>query len=200
MGKRRPHDRGHAPRGLQGLEVGDERLQNDCPVLSMTINCFSGSFPEVHGSIPLVNLFRCNGFLSRHCFTTCRMAVDLSSIGCNTHCSNNFNKKSLHGLHGCLRKHLPSLATWPPEGHARCHQQLRCCHFLYYARGGRGTSSTDPFCCALWCSGHGRLETLAHAFLDCPDVAPVARWLCDTWRELAGVEPPCTVEVCFTVV
>jgi hypothetical protein len=35
------------------------------------------------------------------------------------------------------------------------------------------------------------VETLTHAFIDCPKVAPVARWLCDTWRALAGAEPPC---------
>ena len=75
------------------------------------------------------------------------------------------------------------------------HACLGCNAFLCYARGGRGASTTTPFCCAPSCAGLDRPETLTHAFLDCPDVAPVARWLCDTWRELTGVEPPCTAGV-----
>ena len=75
------------------------------------------------------------------------------------------------------------------------HACLGCNAFLCYVRGGRDASATTPFCCSPSCIGRGQMETLTHAFIDCPDVAPVVRWLCDTWRELAGVEPPCTAGV-----
>jgi len=71
------------------------------------------------------------------------------------------------------------------------HACLGCNAFLCYARGGRGASATSPFCSAATCAGRDVVETLTHAFIDCPEVAPVVRWLCDTWRELAGTEPPC---------
>ena len=75
------------------------------------------------------------------------------------------------------------------------HACLGCNAFLSYARGGRHASSTSPYCSALACAGRNAVETLTHAFIDCPEVAPVTRWLCDTWRELAGVEPPCSPDV-----
>lgn len=71
------------------------------------------------------------------------------------------------------------------------HACLGCNAFLCYARGGRGACTTSPFCSAATCAGRNVVETLTHAFIDCPEVAPVARWLCDTWRALAGAEPPC---------
>ena len=75
------------------------------------------------------------------------------------------------------------------------HACLGCNAFLCYARGGRGASATSPLCTAPACTGRHAVETLTHAFIDCPEAAPAMRWLCDTWRELSGAEPPCTPQV-----
>jgi hypothetical protein len=36
----------------------------------------------------------------------------------------------------------------------------------------------------------GAIETLSHAFMDCPVVQPAVTWLCDVWKALSGEEPP----------
>ena len=41
----------------------------------------------------------------------------------------------------------------------------------------------------------GRLETLQHAFLDCPAVAPALRWVRRLWRRMSGASPPNTAAV-----
>jgi len=39
------------------------------------------------------------------------------------------------------------------------------------------------------------IETLTHAFLDCPEAAPAVDWLRETWRCLTGVPVPRTAQV-----
>src|SRR4029079_16390480 len=38
-------------------------------------------------------------------------------------------------------------------------------------------------------------RSLTHAFLDCPEVAPVVDWLRETWHRLTGVPVPRTAQV-----
>jgi hypothetical protein len=46
-------------------------------------------------------------------------------------------------------------------------------------------------CCeATGCFQAGVIETLSHAFLDCPEVTPVIDWMLDTWHHLAGFAIP----------
>ena len=73
------------------------------------------------------------------------------------------------------------------------HASLGCNAFLYHVRRNKSDGqSLDPpplqsaQCGAPSCARAGRLETLSHAFMDCPEVEPVISWLCDTWAALAG--------------
>ena len=61
------------------------------------------------------------------------------------------------------------------------HGQLGCAAFLHHVR-----RSGAPYCEAPGCVQQHQLETLTHAFLECPDVAPVVDWLLATWEQLAG--------------
>ena len=61
------------------------------------------------------------------------------------------------------------------------HLSLGCNAFLSHVRrGGQATCSAPD------CNAAGRLETLSHALLDCPEVLPVWDWACEVWRRLAG--------------
>lgn len=65
------------------------------------------------------------------------------------------------------------------------HGCLGCRAFLAHVRG-----SGLPFCDLPCCQGHGRVEDLSHAFLDCPAAAPVITWLLGTWQALTGLAAP----------
>lgn len=63
------------------------------------------------------------------------------------------------------------------------HGQLGCNAFLRDVRKG----SPATACCTAHTCGHGAaLETLTHAFLECPEVQPAVDWALATWELLAG--------------
>lgn len=72
------------------------------------------------------------------------------------------------------------------------HTCLGCNAFLRHVRR---SDATSPYCASPACAGHDALETLTHAFLDCPAVRPVITWLCETWRLLSGVDVPRTARL-----
>ena len=68
------------------------------------------------------------------------------------------------------------------------HGQLGCNAFLFHTLR-RGSA----LCCNPACAAAGSVETLTHAFLECPAARPAVEWLCDTWAALTGgPRPPCT--------
>ena len=72
------------------------------------------------------------------------------------------------------------------------HGRLGCNAFLNYVQR-RVPAITLPcsnLCRSPFCSTAGHLETLSHAFLDCPDSAPAIDWLCNTWASLTGNAAP----------
>ena len=82
------------------------------------------------------------------------------------------------------------------------HGCLGCKAFLSHARGHHRLRANDPeaarmsLCCdAPQCSLAGTEETLTHAFLNCPEVAPVIDWLLATFQQLANSVVPRTARV-----
>ena len=74
------------------------------------------------------------------------------------------------------------------------HMSLYTGVFYSYVtgKGAAHAGCTSPQC------AEGTLETMQHLFLECPDVAPVADWLCRLWGAIvgpAGTAPPCTAGV-----
>ena len=72
------------------------------------------------------------------------------------------------------------------------HGTLGCRAFLSRVRG---LSSQDPDICPAACRApacleNHRLETLSHAFMDCPLSSPVIDWLLSTWLQLSGIQLP----------
>ena len=76
--------------------------------------------------------------------------------------------KVLHGTLGCgaFLSHVQAHSSRPDA--ARLEDNAKC--------SGAACLAADD----------GRLETITHAMLECPDVQPVVAWLCETWRMLAG--------------
>jgi hypothetical protein len=82
------------------------------------------------------------------------------------------------------------------------HGCLGCNGFLHYVRrcSHRPLSITSPptqdtspsFCTAEACLLTGSIETLTHAFLECPEVQPVIDWMLETWSTLGGPPVPRT--------
>jgi hypothetical protein len=73
------------------------------------------------------------------------------------------------------------------------HGQLGCNAFLHYVQrsvGGVISAPCSNLCRSPACSAAGRVETLTHAFLDCPESAAAADWLCAAWAALTGKGPP----------
>ena len=72
------------------------------------------------------------------------------------------------------------------------HGQLGCNAFLHHVQRKVPTitSPCSNLCGSQGCSGLGRIETLTHAFLECPDMAPAADWLCEAWAALTGRAAP----------
>lgn len=81
------------------------------------------------------------------------------------------------------------------------HGCLGCNAFLAHVRSkaraqGLAPSQDAALCQAACClSGTRPLETLTHAFLDCPEAAPVVDWLRESWFRLSGVVVPRTARV-----
>jgi hypothetical protein len=50
--------------------------------------------------------------------------------------------------------------------------------------------SAAAYCTSPTCGAACRVETLTHAFLDCPAAAPAADWLLDLWVAITGTRPP----------
>lgn len=63
------------------------------------------------------------------------------------------------------------------------HGQLGCNAFLHHVNP---TLFTSNCCSAPDCRQQRCVETLTHAFLDCPEVQPAVEWLRQTWEQLAG--------------
>jgi hypothetical protein len=63
------------------------------------------------------------------------------------------------------------------------HGCLGCGAFLAHVR-----RTGLPYCQAPCCATQNRLDSLTHAFLDCPDVKPVIQWMVGVWKSLAGDE------------
>jgi hypothetical protein len=80
------------------------------------------------------------------------------------------------------------------------HGSLGCKAFLNHVRRQAHLHPHSPppppaslVCDAPGCSAAGVLETLSHACVDCPEVAPVIDWLVTTWASLAHeVVPRCS--------
>ena len=72
------------------------------------------------------------------------------------------------------------------------HGQLGCHAFMHHVQ--RNVTSIAAPCSNLCrhpaCLASGSLETLSHAFLDCPASAPAIDWLCSTWAALTNQSPP----------
>jgi hypothetical protein len=79
------------------------------------------------------------------------------------------------------------------------HGCLGCKAFLHHVRRPTDLCPNAPppppaslYCDAPGCSASHALETLTHAFVDCPEVAPVVDWLIATWALLThAVVPRC---------
>lgn len=67
------------------------------------------------------------------------------------------------------------------------HGCLGCKAFLHHVRR---PPVADVLCEAPACAAHAPLETLSHAFLDCPAAAPAIDWLLATWAQLSQQAPP----------
>jgi hypothetical protein len=73
------------------------------------------------------------------------------------------------------------------------HLCLGCNAYLHHVRRNHAAGSiTSPLCQAPGCLTQGSIETLSHAFLECPMAQPVISWLLDTWEALSGSRPPHT--------
>ena len=71
------------------------------------------------------------------------------------------------------------------------HGVLGCRAFLAHVRRQPALAGADHACCqAPACVAAGAVETLTHAFLLCPDVAPVIDWLLATWAQLTAQPAP----------
>lgn len=68
------------------------------------------------------------------------------------------------------------------------HGKLGVHAFMRHAH--KHTPAASGLCRAPQCSQAGSLETLSHAFLDCPESAPAVDWLCRAWASLTGGPPP----------
>lgn len=68
------------------------------------------------------------------------------------------------------------------------HGTLGCNAFLRHVRGSAPVA--DAMCAAPACSAQPALETLSHAFLDCPAAAPAIDWLLATWAALTQQPQP----------
>ena len=63
------------------------------------------------------------------------------------------------------------------------HGQLGCNAFLHHVNPSLFASNC---CSAPACRQQRCVETLTHAFLECPEVRPAVEWLQQTWEQLAG--------------
>lgn len=71
------------------------------------------------------------------------------------------------------------------------HGCLGCKAFLHHVRRHQGLPPVaDVMCEAPACAALAPLETLSHAFLDCPAAAPAIDWLLSTWAQLSAQAPP----------
>ena len=70
------------------------------------------------------------------------------------------------------------------------HGCLGCKAFLLHIRGRQAALPTDGCCEAADCLPLASLETLTHAFLECPAASPAIDWLLATWHQLTGVVVP----------
>ena len=77
------------------------------------------------------------------------------------------------------------------------HGCLGCKAFLHHVHRRADDRPNAPpapqevlACDAPGCFAAGTLETITHAFLDCPEVAPVIDWLLATWAQLSGSAVP----------
>ena len=76
------------------------------------------------------------------------------------------------------------------------HGKLGCNAFLHHVQRRLPATPCSNLCRSTACSTAGRLETLSHTFLDCPDSAPAVDWLCAAWAALSGkAAPPRTAAV-----
>ena len=84
--------------------------------------------------------------------------------------------------------------TLPRPARVTCwsilHGTLGCNAFIYHVRQGGQPHGHLPdsarWCSSPACSATGVHETLTHAFLDCPDVAPAIDWLLEAWQVLSA--------------
>lgn len=71
------------------------------------------------------------------------------------------------------------------------HGCLGCKAFLLHVRGRQAAQPLSDGCCeAADCLHMAPLETLTHAFLECPTASPAIDWLLATWQQLTGVVVP----------
>lgn len=72
------------------------------------------------------------------------------------------------------------------------HGCLGCHAFLHHVRVQRGVVGDVPVlaCSAPACQEQAHLETLTHAFLECPAVSPAIDWLLATWTQLSDHPVP----------
>ena len=76
------------------------------------------------------------------------------------------------------------------------HGCLGCKAFLHHVRRHQGQGPVaDAMCEAPPCSGHPVVETLSHAFLDCPAASPAIDWLVATWTQLSQIPVPRSARV-----
>lgn len=77
------------------------------------------------------------------------------------------------------------------------HGCLGCNAFLHHVRVQRGSGPAAPVlaCSAPECQPQAPLETLSHAFLECPAVAPAIDWLVATWAQLSQHPVPRSARV-----
>jgi hypothetical protein len=71
------------------------------------------------------------------------------------------------------------------------HGCLGCKAFLHHVRRTQpAAQAADVMCEAPECALQHAVETLSHAFLDCPAAAPAIDWLLATWGQLSQQPPP----------
>jgi hypothetical protein len=72
------------------------------------------------------------------------------------------------------------------------HGVLGCNAFICHKR--TDLPKEDALCPHLCCRAvgvaGGAVETLSHAFMECPAVQPAVTWLCDLWKAFSGEELP----------
>ena len=88
--------------------------------------------------------------------------------------------------------HRPfSIACWRLR-----HGHLGSRAFLAHVRRHHGGGIGADLCCqAAPCLTVGTVETLTHAFLECPEVVPVIDWMLTTRPQLAHSTPPRSARV-----